>query len=206
MRARYYDPATGQFLTRDPIEAITRSPYAYVFNNPVNLTDPTGLCCKIPGFVPVVGGKCIDLADPDCESNGERLIDSISGEGMNSACVGGQGYLVFGVKLEACWNWQGRNFTSGRPGVTPGIGMGTPSAGVGVGVKHSNACDFSEVGGLGVYGGGGVGPFGVEGSAGVSDFGPDGRPIYSGGGSIGKNWFPWPEVHGGMEFTWLFDW
>jgi RHS repeat-associated protein len=43
LRARYYDTATAQFLTRDPIEAITRSAYGYVSNNPVNRTDPTGL-------------------------------------------------------------------------------------------------------------------------------------------------------------------
>ncbi|MHB8735881.1 MAG: DUF6531 domain-containing protein, partial [Terriglobales bacterium] len=29
LRARYYDPQTGQFLTRDPIEAQTRQPYSY---------------------------------------------------------------------------------------------------------------------------------------------------------------------------------
>jgi RHS repeat-associated protein len=43
LRARYYDPATGQFLTRDPIEAVTRSAYGYVNGNPLNLTDPLGL-------------------------------------------------------------------------------------------------------------------------------------------------------------------
>lgn len=40
---RFYDPATGQFLTRDPIESVTRSPYAYVYGNPLNATDPSGL-------------------------------------------------------------------------------------------------------------------------------------------------------------------
>lgn len=44
LRNRYYDPTTAQFLTRDPITAITRSPYAYVKGNPLNLTDPLGLC------------------------------------------------------------------------------------------------------------------------------------------------------------------
>jgi RHS repeat-associated protein len=44
LRARYYDPATSQFLTRDPIVAATRSPYAYVQGNPLNGTDPSGLC------------------------------------------------------------------------------------------------------------------------------------------------------------------
>jgi len=44
LRARYYDPATGQFLSRDPIEPITRSAYGYVGGNPLNGSDPTGLC------------------------------------------------------------------------------------------------------------------------------------------------------------------
>jgi RHS repeat-associated protein len=43
MRARYYDPSTGQFASMDPSVASTREPYAYVYNNPVNLTDATGL-------------------------------------------------------------------------------------------------------------------------------------------------------------------
>lgn len=48
LRARYYDPALGRFLTRDPFAGVlnlpqTLNPYAYVTNNPVNLTDPSGL-------------------------------------------------------------------------------------------------------------------------------------------------------------------
>jgi RHS repeat-associated protein len=42
-RARYYDPTTGQFLSRDPMGAITRESYGYVHGNPLNLVDPTGL-------------------------------------------------------------------------------------------------------------------------------------------------------------------
>ena len=29
LRARYYDPSTGQFLSRDPLASITHQPYAY---------------------------------------------------------------------------------------------------------------------------------------------------------------------------------
>jgi RHS repeat-associated protein len=29
LRARSYDPATGQFLTRDPATGLTAAPYAY---------------------------------------------------------------------------------------------------------------------------------------------------------------------------------
>ncbi len=43
LRARYYDPNTGQFLTRDPLVAETRSAYGYVAGNPLNSIDPTGL-------------------------------------------------------------------------------------------------------------------------------------------------------------------
>ncbi len=43
MRARYYDPATAQFLSVDPLVAVTGSAYGYVDGNPVNFTDPLGL-------------------------------------------------------------------------------------------------------------------------------------------------------------------
>lgn len=43
LRARYYDPTTAQFLTRDPLEVLTRSAYGYAGNDPINQTDPTGL-------------------------------------------------------------------------------------------------------------------------------------------------------------------
>jgi RHS repeat-associated protein len=47
LRARWYDPATGRFTTRDPFPGFavlpqTLHPYVYVNNNPVNLTDPSG--------------------------------------------------------------------------------------------------------------------------------------------------------------------
>lgn len=41
--ARYYDPATAQFLTVDPKVATTLSPYGYVQGDPLNSSDPTGL-------------------------------------------------------------------------------------------------------------------------------------------------------------------
>jgi RHS repeat-associated protein len=43
LQARYYDPATGQFMTSDPLVAITGAAYTYVGDNPLNGTDPTGL-------------------------------------------------------------------------------------------------------------------------------------------------------------------
>jgi RHS repeat-associated protein len=43
LRARYYDPATGQLLGRDPLAPATRQPYTYSADNPLNLADPSGL-------------------------------------------------------------------------------------------------------------------------------------------------------------------
>jgi RHS repeat-associated protein len=45
LRARYYDPSTGQFVSQDPAVATTRGPYGYVRGNPLNAVDPTGLLC-----------------------------------------------------------------------------------------------------------------------------------------------------------------
>src|SRR5205085_10587984 len=43
LRARYYDPATGQFLDRDPIVSSTRDAYGYASRSPLNEGDPSGL-------------------------------------------------------------------------------------------------------------------------------------------------------------------
>jgi RHS repeat-associated protein len=49
LRARYYDPALGRFIGRDPFPGFAGGPqshnrYIYVANNPVKLVDPYGLC------------------------------------------------------------------------------------------------------------------------------------------------------------------
>jgi RHS repeat-associated protein len=53
LRTRVYDPATAQFLTVDPLAQLTRAPYTYAQDNPLNRADPTGLCT---GFGPAPAG------------------------------------------------------------------------------------------------------------------------------------------------------
>ncbi len=50
LQARTYDPATAQFLSVDPIAPITRAPYTYAEDNPLNLGDPTGLWSPTEGI------------------------------------------------------------------------------------------------------------------------------------------------------------
>ncbi|MCO5165161.1 MAG: DUF6531 domain-containing protein [Planctomycetes bacterium] len=52
-RARYYDPATGRFISRDPVWDPTNmgNPYTFVGNNPTTLTDPSGEAWFIPIIV-----------------------------------------------------------------------------------------------------------------------------------------------------------
>lgn len=44
LQARYYDPSTAQFINVDPLVSQTQQPYSYAWDNPLNVTDPTGLC------------------------------------------------------------------------------------------------------------------------------------------------------------------
>ena len=62
LRARFYDPSTGQFISRDPLAALTHAPFGYANANPVNSADPTGLGPCILGFI-----SCDESDDP-CDS------------------------------------------------------------------------------------------------------------------------------------------
>ena len=56
MRAREYDPATAQFLSVDPLRAVSGEPYSYAGDNPVNEGDPTGLLFGLPSLEEVGEG------------------------------------------------------------------------------------------------------------------------------------------------------
>ena len=57
--ARYLDMKTSLWMNVDPLaehpNQVDKSPYAYAWNNPVNLTDPDGKCPKCPDetYVPI---------------------------------------------------------------------------------------------------------------------------------------------------------
>ena len=86
MRARTYDPATGQFLTVDPIYALTRAPYNYTNDNPLNYVDQTGLCSIVPG------------SSENCFSEVPRSIISGIGSGCQNPVQAG-GVVLGGVAV-----------------------------------------------------------------------------------------------------------
>ena len=62
---RYYDSATGRFLTRDPIGyAGGINLYAYVRNNPTNYADPSGLNPAVLTLPAILGGGGASIAVP----------------------------------------------------------------------------------------------------------------------------------------------
>ena len=70
---RYYDPSTGQFLNVDPLVNQTQQPYQYAGDDPVNNSDPSGLCTSLFNIVCVGGGwvgKTISFRfDPGAAAN-----------------------------------------------------------------------------------------------------------------------------------------
>ncbi|HEX7244030.1 MAG TPA: DUF6531 domain-containing protein [Solirubrobacterales bacterium] len=64
LRTRYFNSATGQFISSDPRFRFTRSRYGYANNNPVDWGDPTGLGAE-PAWIPIaekVGSRANALA------------------------------------------------------------------------------------------------------------------------------------------------
>jgi RHS repeat-associated protein len=81
LRARFYEPATGVFISRDPIESITHQPYSYANNNPFTYSDPSGLLFGIDNLI----GAAIGAVGGGLGSAASQLITT---GGINWAKVG----------------------------------------------------------------------------------------------------------------------
>jgi RHS repeat-associated protein len=58
---RYYDPATGQFISVDPAVDETEQPYSYAGDDPIDAIDSLGLGCSFLGTLnPFSSNNCIN--------------------------------------------------------------------------------------------------------------------------------------------------
>jgi len=70
LRARYYDPATGQSITVDPLLSLSAERYGYASGNPLASGDPTGLidwwgvAAGVAGGVLVAGTVACMIVEP----------------------------------------------------------------------------------------------------------------------------------------------
>jgi len=82
-RARYYDRATYQFLSVDPLVNVSESPYGYAADNPFNITDPSGM---------IFGG--------------DTVLGAAIG-GIVGTVAGGGSYLVGVATGQQNFSWRG---------------------------------------------------------------------------------------------------
>ena len=83
---RYYDPTTGQFITVDPLVDETGAPYSYTGDDPVDATDPLGLCCGFNIGIPGTNiAVTVGLPDPNALLQEGEDITSTTIDAVNSA-------------------------------------------------------------------------------------------------------------------------
>jgi RHS repeat-associated protein len=108
MRARTYDPATAQFLSIDPLEAITGEPYSYAEDDPIDKADPSGRCGLLCVGGIVLGGVAVASGVGEVIVGGGAVVEGtlgaisvISGTGATvidtKECVSGSGISCVGA-------------------------------------------------------------------------------------------------------------
>jgi hypothetical protein len=148
---RYYDPATGQFLSVDPAAALTQAPYSYAGDDPMNQADELGLWPSWGDLNPVsaaqrawndTGGKAVSYVHQH-----QTAFEVGAGVGLGVlAAATGVGAIVEGSVLFA-----GVSFTAGLGASALDYGPcmhgeNTACIGLGLGLTGSVAGGFGFAG------------------------------------------------------------
>jgi RHS repeat-associated protein len=108
LRARQYDPETAQFTSRDPLGQLTRQPYAYASNDPIDFADPSGLWLGVPWLASpgdVIGAAGSTAATVlQYTPPGQLLQATSSLTGLTiGGCIGGEAGIVFVSNVHICY-------------------------------------------------------------------------------------------------------
>ncbi|WP_314305407.1 RHS repeat-associated core domain-containing protein [Brevibacillus parabrevis] len=114
LRARYYDPKVGRFVSEDTYKGAVDNPlslnrYTYVHNNPINNIDPTGNYCVSVDGKNAHGGGCNN-------STSKYLGDDITGDPIIS-----NGKLTGYIGISGPGTLEGTNYWDSY-GYVPGLG------------------------------------------------------------------------------------
>jgi RHS repeat-associated protein len=151
LRARVYDPATAQFLTVDPIANLTRAPYNYASDNPLNYTDRTGLCSIVPGSSENCFSEVSGAIISGIESVAQNPVQAGGVVLGGVAVASGVGEVVAGGTVVAEGTLGGISAVSGfvgagldAKGCASGSGISCVGAGVGAVASGGAAAVASE--------------------------------------------------------------
>lgn len=200
LRARYYDPTTAQFLTRDPMVATTRSPYGYVGGNPLNGIDPSGNC-GLWG-----SDTCLGDAAGWVNNNVVKPVSDFVNNNTFGWCIDGSAGAVVGVVGSGCVVFNAHSFgftgTFGSGWELPGGASLTTGP-----MFASGARNPEDLGNHFSYAGATAGEvFPVGGFDGASGYGTCGQSVntYNPSVGVGVN-LPWPfSIHEGDSNTWVW--
>jgi RHS repeat-associated protein len=93
LRARFYDPRSGQMLSRDALsgywdEPLSLNPYLYVAGNPVNRTDPSGNDFSIQSTL-FASAQSLALRGPDLLNKRRGLVKAKEVDLISARLLGG---------------------------------------------------------------------------------------------------------------------
>jgi len=95
LRARYYDPATSQFLSVDPLVGATKQPYVYASADPLSYVDPWGLADCIAGGIPLLSGVVNGACNiPDALAAAQQFTAPQPADNAGAARLRGAGAAV----------------------------------------------------------------------------------------------------------------
>jgi RHS repeat-associated protein len=110
LRARFYDPKTGRFLSKDPVRGSVRRPasqhaYVYVLNNPLRYRDRTGREAGDAACGDAAYGEAVGASAPAHEPLPfDAAIDVLEGGPNDLPCEPGvgDGDCTVTASLESC--------------------------------------------------------------------------------------------------------